>query len=114
MIDLGEALRTYCYVDDAVEMIIRIATSGTDEVYNLGGVETISIRQLGEMICELTNAEFVLPIKNRGIESAPNMVKLDMTKTLKLFNANFEFEKIYEGLRKTVDWQRTELLDTGQ
>jgi UDP-glucuronate decarboxylase len=114
MIDLGEALRTYCYVDDAVEIITRIATKGAEEVYNLGGVETISIRQLGEMICEITNAEFVLPKEIRGIKSAPNVVKLDMTKTLKLFNEEFEFENIYAGLRRTIDWQRNSMLNPGE
>jgi nucleoside-diphosphate-sugar epimerase len=112
MLDMGEALRTYCYVDDAVRIILRIANVGGDVVYNLGGIETISIRQLGEMICAITGADFVLPKKDRGLESAPNIVKLDMAKTLKLFPDNFEYEKIYEGLQSTIEWQRKILLDT--
>ncbi len=112
MLDLGEALRTYCYVDDAVRIIMRIATAGDCAVYNLGGIETISIRQLGEMICKLTGAKFVPPRQNHGLESAPNIVKLDMSKTLKLFANVFEFEEIYSGLRKTIDWQCKVLLDS--
>lgn len=114
MLDMGEAMRTYCYVDDAVKLILMIATSGSEPVYNLGGNETISIRKLGEMIAEIIGAEFKLPEQNAGLKSAPGIVKLDMSKTLHLFPSAFDFTAFSDGLRKTIDWQKKELLDSGE
>jgi nucleoside-diphosphate-sugar epimerase len=112
MLDMGEALRTYCFVNDAVTFITKITLKGLEPVYNLGGVETISIRELGELIAEMTGADFVLPEQNRGLNSAPNLVKLDMSKTLQLFSSTFEFTPLTDGLRKTIDWQKKFLLDS--
>jgi nucleoside-diphosphate-sugar epimerase len=112
MLDMGKALRTYCFIDDAIKLITKISVKGLEPVYNLGGVETISIRKLGELIAEITDADFVLPNQNRGLESAPNVVKLDMSKTLQLFPSTFEFTPIKDGLMKTIDWQREFLLDS--
>ena len=112
MLDMGDALRTYCYVDDAVKLILKITTSGAEPVYNLGGTETISIRELGAMIAEMTGAEFRVPKQNTGLKSAPSIVKLDMSKTLQLFPSTFEFTAFNDGLRRTIDWQKNEILDT--
>lgn len=109
MKDLGTALRAYCYVEDAIRIILKITTDGAKPVYNLGGAESISIRSLAEEICFLTGAKFELPKSIFDMESAPNVVLLDMTRTLDLFNQNFQFTQMKDGLGKTIDWQRKHL-----
>jgi nucleoside-diphosphate-sugar epimerase len=109
MMDRGDALRTYCFIDDAIRMIINIAERGTDNVYNLGGIEMVSIRELGELISSLTGCAFEIPDQDLGLSSAPNMVKLSMDRTLKTFDEKFEFTPFVDGLRQTIDWQKSHL-----
>jgi nucleoside-diphosphate-sugar epimerase len=109
MMDRGDALRTYCYIDDAVRMIINIAEQGNLAVYNLGGIEMVSIRELGEMISYLTGCAFEMPDIDFGITSAPNIVKLSMDRTLESFGGRFEFTPFVDGLRQTIDWQKKHL-----
>ncbi len=106
MMDLGKAMRAYCFIEDAIKLIIKITTDGTKPIYNLGGRELISIRSLAEEICFLTGAKFELPTMIIDMGSAPSTVLLDMTRTLDLFDQEFEFTQMRAGLRKTIDWQK--------
>lgn len=109
MLDRGEALRTYCFVDDAIRMVINIAEQGEHAVYNLGGIEMVSIRELGEMISSIIGCTFEIPDQDLGLASAPNIVKLNMDRTLESVNNRFEFTPFAVGLRKTIEWQKTYL-----
>lgn len=109
MMDRGDALRTYCFVDDAIRMIINIAERGTHNVYNLGGIEMVSIREVGELISSLTGCAFEISDQDLGLTSAPNMVKLSMDRTLTTFDDRFEFTPFVNGLRRTIDWQKSHL-----
>lgn len=109
MMDRGSALRTYCFIDDAVRMVINIAQYGQEPVYNVGGIEMVSIRELGEMISLLTGSVFEMPNQDLGLSSAPSVVKLNMARTLETFQTPLEFTSLVEGLRLTIDWQRKHL-----
>jgi UDP-glucose 4-epimerase len=52
----GEQLRDFTYVDDAVEAFLLAATQSraVGRVYNLGGVGRISLRDLAELLVEVT------------------------------------------------------------
>lgn len=109
MMDQGSALRTYCFIDDAVRMVINIAQRGEHQVYNVGGVEMVSIRELGEIISKLTGSIFEVPDQDFGLSSAPSVVNLDLTRTLESFQDPFEFKSLVEGLRQTIAWQKEHL-----
>jgi UDP-glucose 4-epimerase len=51
----GEQLRDFNYVDDCVEALIQAASrdSAIGKVYNLGGSEVVSLKQLAEMLVKL-------------------------------------------------------------
>lgn len=55
----GEQTRSFCYVDDMVEGIVRLmnADDGTTGPINLGNPVELSIRGLAEMIIGLTNSK---------------------------------------------------------
>lgn len=104
MRDQGEALRTYCYIDDAVDMLWNILLNSRDMVYNIGGFSTLTILELAEEIAKLMNATVTLPEQQTGLSDAPMSVILDMSKYLKEFNKGFV--PIVEGLKRTIAYQR--------
>ena len=54
----GEQLRDFTYVDDAVEAFLLAATSEqtNGQVYNLGGCEVISLRELAELSVKINGS----------------------------------------------------------
>jgi UDP-glucuronate decarboxylase len=55
----GDQTRSFCYVDDLVEGLIRLMNTG-DEVtgpINIGNPNEFTIRQLAELVIELTGAK---------------------------------------------------------
>jgi len=55
----GNQTRVFCHVSDAVEAIIKLSISDKTigEVFNIGGIEEISILNLANKIIELTNSK---------------------------------------------------------
>lgn len=102
MMDGGEAVRTYCYVQDAAEMMLDILFKGKDIVYNVGGFSTTTIADLAYTIGGMTGANVILG--ENSMTGAPSDVKLDMTKTLTEFPR--DFVSMYDGLTKTIEYQK--------
>ncbi len=80
MIDSGEAVRTYCYIADAVEILWRILLSAAEPVYNLSGNSQTTIAELANKIGKIMNVPVMMPPTRDGLAGAPEEVKLDMTK----------------------------------
>jgi len=102
LLDDGGAVRTYCYVEDAAQMMLDILFKGKDVVYNVGGQSTVSIRELAVKIASLTGCNVSLGDKPLG--GAPSEVRLDMTKTLTEFPRTFV--SLDEGLKRTIEYQK--------
>ena len=103
--DQGTAKRTYCYISDAVESILRVLTAGGEQVYNLGGPSFISIRELALLIGRLTEAPVKFPEIDKEIAGAPAALNLDMHR----FNSEFgekSYTSMEDGLSRTINWQR--------
>jgi UDP-glucuronate decarboxylase len=107
--DAGNALRTYCYVRDTIEMLFNVIFWGRSEIYNVGGVSTVSIRELGEEVSRIMDLPFSYPKARENYLDAPEQVKLDISKYKNEFG-EIPFIELSEGLRRTIDWQRTSLL----
>lgn len=98
--DAGTALRTYCYVEDACELMWKILLQGKKAVYNVGGFSTITIAELAKEIGKIMNAKVTIPQDDQGLKDAPQEVSLNMEATLKEFNQSFT--PLDKGLRKTI------------
>lgn len=99
--DSGTALRTYCYVEDAAELMVKILLKGKDIVYNVGGFSTITIANLAKEIGRIMNAKVTIPKEDMGLKDAPQNVMLDMSKTTKEF-PDHHFTPLDKGLKKTI------------
>ena len=112
LMDKGEQERTWCYIADCTLMLYNILLHGKDFVYNVGGKELISIRQIADMIGSLTNSRVSAPNEDHKKEftkGAPMKVQVDITKITKEFNLE-EFTPFKQGLINTIKWNQEEFL----
>jgi len=105
LLDSGSAVRTYCYVADAVEVLWKILLYGKEPVYNVGGRSTVTIADLARMVAEITGTTVVFPSTRAEIAGAPEDLRLDVTKVEAEFGKT-EYIGLEEGLEATIEWQR--------
>ncbi|WP_448702962.1 NAD-dependent epimerase/dehydratase family protein [Mucilaginibacter sp. AW1-3] len=103
MLDAGEALRTYCYIADAVEIMWNILLKGTQSVYNLGGNSQTSIAGLAQSIGKIMGVPVIVPESTQGVSGAPTDVQLDMTRVRTEFGKT-DYVQLDEGLQRTINW----------
>ena len=105
----GKASREFLYVEDAAEGII-LATEKYDkpEPVNLGAGFEIKIKDLVELIVELTGFEGEIRWGTTKPDGQPRRC-LDVTKAEREFGfrAKTDFR---EGLRKTIEWYEEQML----
>jgi GDP-L-fucose synthase len=99
----GSATREFLYVDDAAEGIVRAAEryDGAEPV-NLGSGEELAIRELAELIAELSGFEGRIAWDTSKPNGQPRR-KLDTTRAEREFGFHSS-TTFREGLRKTIDW----------
>ncbi len=100
--DPGAAVKTYGYVADVVSMILFVALRGKETIYDVGGCDAFSIRQLAGRIGKATGARVIIP---RGKSAKTSYHKLDLSKILKEMK-RFKFTPFVRGLANTIDWSR--------
>ena len=100
----GKESRTYCYIQDAMKMLWRVALHGTQPVYNVGGGPFVRTRDMVAIISTLTGVEFVAPSYFDMI-GAPDTLRLDTSRIENEFGKT-NYTSLEEGLQRTIDWQR--------
>lgn len=102
----GEQNRSFCYVDDAVEGIIRLMNSNCSEPINIGADELISMNEMAKLAMSFANKN--LPIKNIPGPEGVRARNSDNTKIKQVLNwaPSISIEK---GLKKTFDWIKSEI-----
>jgi GDP-L-fucose synthase len=102
----GNATREFLYVEDCAEAIVR-ATERYDspEPVNIGAGFEISIRDLAELIAELTGFSGRLVFDRTKPDGQPRR-SLDVSRARQAFGfqATTDFR---DGLRRTIDWYRS-------
>jgi UDP-glucuronate decarboxylase len=97
----GEQTRSFCYVDDLIEGLIRLMnTDGLNSPINLGNPSEFTIKQLAEeviRICGSKSGFTYLPLP----EDDPHQRKPDITKAQDLLGWNPTIP-LSEGLQRTV------------
>jgi len=106
----GESLRSYIFVDDAVLYLLGILLLGNRDVYNVGGLNTISLHELGLLISNALEVPFVDQSTSPLVPGAPLLVKTDMTKTKALIPFVAE-TRLEVGLEETIAWFRRILVN---
>ena len=108
----GSPTREFLYVDDCVDGLVLAAEryDGADPV-NLGAAREISIRELAELIAEVTGYEGAITWDASKPNGQPRR-SVDATRARELFG--FEAEtSLREGIERTVAWYRTAVAGVG-
>jgi dTDP-glucose 4,6-dehydratase len=81
----GSQTRSFCYVDDLVEGIVRLLHSDCADPVNLGNPAEITIDQFAQEIIELTNTKQKVVYKGLPIDD-PKQRRPDISKAKKLLD----------------------------
>lgn len=101
----GQQTRSFCYVSDLIEGLLRMLEISGPEAHqpvNLGNDEEFSIRQVAEMILQLTGS--CSPMVSVPLPADDPRVRrpvLDRARRLLAWRPEVELE---DGLRRTLDW----------
>jgi len=100
----GSQTRSFCYVDDLIDGIIKMMNSDDKETgpINLGNIEETSIKEVAELILKLTNSKSKIIYKPLPIDDpkvrCPNT---DKAKNILKWQAKIPLEV---GLKKTIEY----------
>ncbi len=78
----GVQTRSFCYIDDLLEGLIRMMNSDCSGPINLGGTDEITISDLAKIISEVMNKEPVIEYKDMPSDD-PTRRKPDISKAMK-------------------------------
>ena len=104
LLDNGDAQRIYCYVADVVELLWNILLFGKKPIYNVGGIEKITILELAQKIASKLEAQVILPKEIQSIQGNAVLERLNMEHTLEEFP--MEFLSLDDGLARTIQWYK--------
>lgn len=105
----GSPTRDFLYVEDAVEGVLRAtALYDSPEPVNIGAGEETSMKELAELIAELTGFRGRIVWDTRRPQGQPRR-RLDTSKAAERFGFRAS-TPLREGLKRTIAWYRDEYL----
>ncbi|BCI51731.1 nucleoside-diphosphate sugar epimerase [Mycolicibacterium litorale] len=98
----GSETRAFCYVDDIVEGILTMYSSGGHrEIYHIGNDEEVSVLDLARRVGEALNLELDIQSGQPAVGGTPRRCP-DISKMRGLgYRPKVDLN---EGLRRTIDW----------
>jgi len=105
----GSQTRSFCYVDDLVEGLIRMMESGTSVTgpINLGNPDEFTVAELAKKIQVMIGGKSVRVYKKLPIDD-PKLRKPDITLAKKKIRWTPKVS-LDEGLKKTIDYFKTQV-----
>jgi UDP-glucuronate decarboxylase len=109
----GEQSRSFCYVDDLIEGFVRFMDTDDEETgpLNLGNPGEFTIRELAEIVIELTNSKSTLKTEPLPFDD-PKQRQPDISKAKELLDWEPK-TSLREGLKPTIEYF-DELLRVGK
>ena len=98
----GSQTRSFCYVDDLIDGIVKLLESDYSEPVNIGNPSEISISQFAEEIISLTGTEQKVIYKDLPIDD-PKQRRPDITKANEMLNWFPKIDRT-EGLNLTYEY----------
>jgi len=100
----GRQTRSFCYVDDQVEGMLRMIHSNEEGPINIGNPEEYQVIDLARLIIELTGSKSKI-VHTEAALSDPKKRRPDITLAKKKLSWQPKVP-VREGLQKTIDWFR--------
>ena len=98
----GSQTRSFCYVDDLVEGIVRLLHSDYSQPVNIGNPDEITIAQFAEEIIQLTGTSQKVIYKDLPVDD-PKQRQPDITVAKKVLDWSPKIDRS-EGLKLTYDY----------
>lgn len=98
----GSQTRSFCYVDDLIEGIVRLSRCAYHDPVNLGNPEEYTILQLAEKIIELTKSQSRVELHPLP-QDDPKQRCPNISLAKRLLNWKPQ-TPLTDGLRKTIPW----------
>ncbi len=100
----GLQTRSFCYIEDEVEGLIRLLLSPHVGPVNIGNPQEVTILQIARLVKKLTGSASPIVHKPLPVDD-PKVRQPDITLARRLLKW-FPKISLEEGLRRTVDWFR--------
>ena len=107
----GSQTRSFCYVDDLVDGLTRLMSSGITEPTNIGNPHEVTILQFAHTINGLTDNSAGTILEDKRTQGDPQQRKPDISKAEKLLSWKPQV-KLEEGLTRTISYFRNKLSDS--
>jgi len=107
--------RTFCFIDDAVEMIVHAAQAPSceDQVLNVGSQSPeLTIGELAEVIVRVVGKDLKI-VPRPATPGSPMRRCPDMSRMAALTGARARIS-VEEGVRRTYDWYRPMVFEGGE
>ena len=100
----GDQTRSFCYIDDLIDGLIKLMNSDYIYPINLGNPCEITMIQLSNIILDLTNSQSKIIYKDLPSDDPTNR-KPDITKANNILNWKPQYD-LEKGLMKTIEYFR--------
>jgi dTDP-glucose 4,6-dehydratase len=103
----GQQTRSFCYVSDLVDGILRLAESKENDPVNIGNPHEMTIEEIARVIVKMTGAKSRIVSKPLPVDD-PKQRKPDITRARTLLGWEPRV-KLEEGLAKTLEYFRKKI-----
>ena len=100
----GSQTRSFCYVDDLIEGIVRLFERGTAEPTNIGNPHEFTVRQLAERVLALTGSKSGIVERPLPVDD-PQVRQPDITRAREMLGWEPRVA-LDDGLRRTIEYFR--------
>ncbi|MDD5408985.1 MAG: SDR family oxidoreductase [Candidatus Omnitrophica bacterium] len=100
----GRQTRSFCYIDDLLEGLIRLMLSKINEPVNLGNPGEFTIMQLAKLILKISGSKSKIIYKQLPVDD-PRQRKPDITKARELLSWE-PAVCLQDGIERTISWFR--------
>jgi dTDP-glucose 4,6-dehydratase len=100
----GSQTRSFCYVSDEVEGIYRLFMSGDSDPMNIGNPVEYTVRQLAEVVLDLTGARVPIERKPLPVDD-PKVRQPDITRARAMLGWE-PAGSLRDGVARTIDYFR--------
>jgi len=98
----GSQTRSFCYISDLVDGIMKLMGSGLNEPVNLGNPAEMSVLDLAHKIRELTGSSSEIVFRELPVND-PKVRRPDISKAREKLGWE-PLVDVDEGLKRTIDW----------
>ncbi|MGE0591027.1 MAG: UDP-glucuronic acid decarboxylase family protein [Vicinamibacterales bacterium] len=104
----GTQTRSFCYISDLVDGILRLMTSDLNEPVNIGNPHEVTIEAIARTIVRITGSSSRIVFRPLPVDD-PRQRQPDITKATTLLGWTPRVE-LEEGLQRTVDYFRPRVM----